>query len=110
MKKALIPALFVICGTMASSLWKSVDLRCDVTQIEIASAVARPLLHCIAEKLFTSAIAESGMSGGAQVAEQLQGPGGSMASLLTRPVLNGVFAGIATRARENNCPAVSISR
>jgi hypothetical protein len=110
MKKALIPALFVICGTMASSLWRTVDLRCDVTQIEVASAVARPLLHCIARELFTRAIADSAMSSGAQVAEQLQGPEGSMASLLVQSVLNGVFGEAATRVHENNCPAVSISR
>lgn len=62
MKKALIPALVVVSGAMASSLWRTVELRCDVTQVEVAGTIAGPLLRCLGQELLTSETAEAVLS------------------------------------------------
>jgi hypothetical protein len=73
MKRALIPASFVVCGAFASVAWRTVELPCQVSKLEVASAVVSPILRCLANELFTHEVAFSEASREGQVAEQLCG-------------------------------------
>jgi hypothetical protein len=53
MKRAFIPAVLLICSAFASAAWRTIELPCQISKLEIASAVASPLLRCAVNELFT---------------------------------------------------------
>jgi hypothetical protein len=51
MRKALIPALFVLSGLLGSTLWNSVLSPPGVSQAEITGAIAQPMLKRVVQEL-----------------------------------------------------------
>jgi hypothetical protein len=56
MRKALIPALFVICGLVASRFWSSIGVPDGVCPVEMVGAVATGLLACTETELLAKDI------------------------------------------------------
>ena len=88
MKRALIPGLFVVCGALASIAWRTVELPCQLSKLEIASAAVSPLLRCAANELFTRDVAFSEVNSRGQLAEQHCGSRDSAPALLLEILLN----------------------
>jgi hypothetical protein len=106
MKRALIPAVFVVCGAFASVAWRTVELPCQVSRLEIASAIASPILRCLANELFTHELALTEASRGGQVAEQLCGSRDAARALLFEILVSHAFDRAGSRI---NSVGVSIS-
>jgi hypothetical protein len=58
MRKALIPALFVICGVLASRFWSTVGAPDGVCQAEMVGAVATGLLACAGTDLLVKELGD----------------------------------------------------
>jgi len=91
MKRALIPTLLVICGAFASSAWRTLELPCEVSKLEIASAVLSPLLRCAANQLLIGELAPSELNGGGQAAVQPSGSRDAGSALLFGIFVNHAF-------------------
>jgi hypothetical protein len=106
MKRGLIPALFVVCAAFASCAWRTIELPCEVSELEIATAVASPILRCLANELFAHEGAFSEANRGDQVAEQLCGSQGAAPARLFEILVNHAFD---RPGRRINSIGVSIS-
>jgi len=91
MKSALIPGLFLVCGALASAAWRTVELPCRVSKLEIASAVTSPLLRCVADELFTREAAFSAVNQKRHCAEPLYASWDAAPTLLFEIVVNQAF-------------------
>jgi hypothetical protein len=58
MRKAFIPALFVICGVLASRFWSTIGVPDGVCPVEMAGAVATGLLACTGTELLAKEVAD----------------------------------------------------
>jgi len=58
MRKALIPALFVICGVLASRFWSTIGVTDEDCKVEIVGAVAVPLFACVGTELLAKEVAD----------------------------------------------------
>jgi hypothetical protein len=85
MKRALIPAMFVFCSAFASVAWRMVELPCQVSKLEIASAVASPLLRCAVNELSTHEVVFSEVNRrGQAAASKINSVGVSISAWLVR--------------------------
>jgi hypothetical protein len=63
MRKALIPALFVICGVSASRFWSTIGVTDEECKVDIVGAVAAPLFACVGTELLAKEVADPALDG-----------------------------------------------
>jgi hypothetical protein len=86
MRKALIPALFVVCGALTSKLWSDIGISDAVCQAEIFGAVATPLLTCVGTELLAREVTEPALHSAALQRVDIQNVRNDLASFLLEAV------------------------
>lgn len=109
MRKAMIAALLVIASTLAFSLWSKLECSCQASQVEIATAIAGPMLRCVQEQLLHRDSALLTLQGVVAQPENAEGSPFAWTSIVVNVFLDPAVANFGSSQRVNSFVVVSIS-